>query len=155
MAMSDTPEITTIAPVLLALTEAELPRSEISARIRGMFDVAYSWLRSAEVRQTGHNYAVYDQCTKQSLRVRVGFPVSVPFLDSALVKCVEFSPGRAAHAIHIGSYNSLHVTYRILTEWCLKEGVQLSGESWEIYGDWNDDPSKLKTDLYLGLRNNA
>ena len=68
---------------------------------------------------------------------------------------VEFKPGRAAHDTHNGSYANLHVTYRMLTLWCLQERVLLNGESWEICGDWNDDPSKLKTDLYLGLRNDA
>jgi effector-binding domain-containing protein len=151
--MADTCEIVTVAPVLLALTQAELLRSEIPARIRGMFDITYSWLRSADVRQAGHNYALYDKCTKHSLRVRVGFPVSGPFHDTESIHCIEFSPGPAAHATHIGPYVNLHVTYRLLAEWCLQEHLPLSGESWEIYGDWNDDPSKLKTDLYLALKN--
>jgi effector-binding domain-containing protein len=155
MTMAQICEIIPFAPVLLALTQTELIRSEISARIRGMFDITYSWLRSADVRQVGHNYALYDECRKQSLRVRVGFPVSGPFPDTELVKCVEFEPGWAAHATHNGSYGNLHVTYRLLTEWCLQERFSLNGESWEIYGDWNDDPSKLKTDQYLGLRNDA
>ena len=153
--MTATCEIVTVAPALLALTQAKLLRSEIPERIRGLFDITYSWLRSADVRQVGHNYVLYDKCTKQSLRVRVGFPVSGAFLDTELVKCVEFIPGRAAHAAHLGPYGGLHVTYRRLTEWCSQERVSLSGESWEIYGDWNEDASKLKTDLYLRLRDDA
>ena len=148
-------DIVTLAPVLLALTQAELPRSEIPARIRGLFDITYAWLRSADVHQVGHNYAIYDECTKHGLRVRVGFPVSEAFPDTELVKCVEFAPGRAAHATHVGPYGNLQATYRILAEWCSHGRVPLSSVSWEIYGDWNDDPSKLKTDLNLGLRNGA
>lgn len=153
--MTETCRIVTVEPVILALTQAELLRSEISVRIRGMYDITYSWLRSADVRQVGKNYAFYDECTNQNLRVRVGFPVSGLFLDTELVKCIELSAGRAAHVTHVGSYGNLAVTYRVLTDWCLRERLPLSGESWEIYGDWNDEPSKLKTDLYLRLRNDA
>ena len=153
--MTETCNIVTVAPVLLALTQAELARSEIAGRIRGLFDVTYSWLRTAEVRQVGPNYALYDECTKQSLRVRVGFPVSGPFLETESVRCVERPPGRAAHATHQGPYDNLHVTYRALREWCMREGILLGGESWEVYGEWQDDPSRLRTDLFLRLKPNA
>ena len=153
--MPETCEVVTIESVLLALTEAELSRSEVSGRIRGMFDITYSWLRTADVRQVGHNYALYDECTDHTLRVRVGFPVAGPFRETDLVKGIELAPGRVARATHIGPYGLLHLTYRVLTDWCLRERLPLSSESWEIYGDWSDDPSKLKTDLYLRLRNDA
>jgi effector-binding domain-containing protein len=153
--MSETCHVVSASPVVLALAEADFARSEISLRIRGLFDIVYSWLRSAEVRQVGHNYAIYDRATAHRLRVRVGFPVSALFTDSDLVKCVEFSAGQAAHATHVGPYSDLHVTYRLLTDWCLRKSLPLSGESWEVYGDWNDDASKLTTDLYLRLRGDA
>ena len=141
-------EIVTVSSVLLALTEEEVPRSEIPARIRKMYDVVYGWLRDAPVRQAGHNYALYDQCTPRSLRVRVGFPVSAQFADTNLVKCVQLAPGRAAHAVHVGPYADLHRTYAALHAWCSGRELTLTGESWEVYGDWTDDSSKLETELF-------
>jgi hypothetical protein len=51
-------DVVSVSPVLLALTQEELSRSQIPVRIRGMFDIVYSWLRDAPVRQAGHNYAL-------------------------------------------------------------------------------------------------
>jgi len=142
-------DVVSVSHVLLALTQEELPRSLISARIRGMFDIVYAWRRDAPVRQAGHNYALYDQCTPQALRVQVGFPVSGWFADTDLVKCVQLAPGRAAHAVHVGPYANLHRTYAALNSWCSQHALALTGQSWEVYGDWTEDPSKLETGLFL------
>ena len=147
--MQPTCEVVSVSPVLLALTQEDLSRSLIPVRIRAMFDVVYAWRRDAPVRQAGHNYALYDRCTPQSLRVQVGFPVSGPFPDTERVKCVQLAPGRAAHAVHVGPYADLHRTYAALNAWCSQRAISLTGQSWEVYGDWTDDPSKLETGLYL------
>lgn len=144
-------DVVSVSPLLLALTQEELPRSQISVRIRPMFDIVYAWLRDAPVRQAGHNYALYDQCTPQALRVQVGFPVSGWFADTDLVKCVELASGRAAHAVHAGSYANLHRTYAVLNTWCTQHAVALTGQSWEVYGDPTEDPSKLATELFLRI----
>ena len=150
--MSQTCKIVSVSPVLLAVTQADVGRAQISSRIRGMFDIVYSWLKSSGVQQAGHNYAVYDRCTTHSLRMQVGFPVSGRFTDTDFVKCIELAPGRAAHSTHVGSYAHMHVTYKTLTEWCAREALPLAGDSWEVYGDWHDDPSKVTTDIYLRLQ---
>jgi effector-binding domain-containing protein len=145
-------QVVTVPTVLLAVTQAELARSQIPSRILGMFDIVYSWLKSAGVRQVGHNYAVYDKGTKQDLLMQVGFPVSARFADTERVKCVELAEGWAARATHIGPYSELHRTYTALTAWCTRESLPMSGQSWEVYEDWHDDSSKLETQIYFRLR---
>ena len=140
-----------IEPVLLAVTEAELDRREVAPNIRRMFDVVYAWLKAAPVRQAGHNYALYDRGVHRELLVRVGFPVSGPFADTSSVKCIERGAGRAARAVHVGPYSELHRTYAELHAWVRREGLRLGSQSWEVYGDWQDDPSRLETELYLRL----
>jgi len=149
--MKPTCEVVSVSPVLLALVEEEVLRSQIPQRIRPMFDIAYAWLRDAPVRQAGHNYAIYDRCTPRSLRVQVGFPVSGEFADTPLVKCVRLAGGRAATAVHVGSYAELHRTYAALDAWCAQQALSPTGQSWEVYGDWNDDPSKVETGIFLRL----
>jgi effector-binding domain-containing protein len=117
-----------------------------------MFDVVYSWLKVAPVKQAGHNFALYERGAKRDLLVRVGFPVSSVFEDTDSVKCFELAAGRAAHAVHVGPYSELHRTYAELETWCKQERVPLSGHSWEVYGDWNKDESKLETEIYLRIR---
>jgi hypothetical protein len=35
--------------------------------------------------------------------------------------------------------------HRTIHEWSRENGRALAGTSWEIYGDWNEDPAKLET----------
>jgi effector-binding domain-containing protein len=144
--------IVDVGPVLLALHAAEVPRGQVPARIRAMYDVAYAWLRQSGLRQAGHNYAIYDECRPDRLRVRVGFPMAERFADTAELRCVEFAPGRAACAVHVGPYGRMGETYALLEAWCASQGLARSGVSWEVYGDWTEDATKLETSIYLGLR---
>jgi len=149
--MPTTCRIVPVEPVLLAVAEAELDRREIAPNIRRLFDVVYTWLKTAPVKQSGHNYALYDKGRQRDLLVRVGFPVSGAFADGASVKSFELAPGRAAHAVHVGPYSELHRTYGELHSWCRSEGLKPASQSWEVYGDWHEDLSRLETGLYLRL----
>jgi effector-binding domain-containing protein len=140
-----------VEPVILALAEEVLPRAQIPSRILALFDLVYTWMREAPVRKAGHNYAVYDHCTPQHLRMRAGVPVSWRFADGERVKCVELAAGRAAHAVHVGPYGEMDRTYIRLHAWCRAENLRLTGESWEVYGDWTEDASKLETGLFLRI----
>ncbi len=141
-----------VEATMLAIVEAELARNQIALRIRAMFDAAYAWLRTSSVKQVGHNYALYEKGAGDGLLVRVGFPVSAWFEATPSVSCFELAAGNAAHAIHVGPYGELHRTYALLEHWRQQQHLSLSGQSWEIYGDWTDDVSKLETSIYLRLQ---
>ena len=144
-------DIVEVAPVTLAVTEAVVKQSDIPKRIIGLFDIVYVWLREADIKQTGHNHAVY-RPTAGGLRMQVGFPVSGRFTDSGAVKCLEFNGGRAAHTMHRGAYSGLHAAYIKLQSWCARQSLAPGKLSWEVYGDWHDDPARLETDIYLQLK---
>ncbi len=149
--MNYTFDIVDTEAVVLAVAQKQLMRAEVSSKILGLFDIAYTWLKTSGVKKAGHNYAIYDQCMPDRMRVRVGFPVSEYFSGNDLVQCIELESGRAAHVRHTGPYNKLQAAYDGLLEWCAREGHKTSGESWEVYGDWHDDPSKLVTDIYFRI----
>lgn len=142
--------IVPVQAVLLAVGEAELDRSQIAGHIRSMFP--YAWLKTASVTQVGHNYAIYERGTHKDLLVRAGFPVSGTFAETQAVKCFTLAPGKAAHAMHVGSYSELHRTYACLDAWCKAQDLPLSGQSWELYGDWHEDPAKCETGIYYRLK---
>lgn len=150
--MSYTVDIVDIQPVILAVAETHLLPAEVSSKIRGLFDIVYKWLPTSNVQQVGHNYAVYDQSAGSGMRMRAGFPVSERFPDSESVKCFELPAGRALHTSHTGPYSKLCDAYTALLDLCSREGQTTSGQSWEVYGDWHDDPSQLVTDLYFRLK---
>jgi effector-binding domain-containing protein len=74
--------------------------------------------------------------------------VTAPFEDTSTVYCSSLPASRAAHAIHYGPYSQLGRAHAALREWCVDRGLSITGVNWEVYGDWNDDPSLLRTDVY-------
>jgi effector-binding domain-containing protein len=55
--------------------------------------------------------------------------------------------GRVARTIHAGAYAGLPRAHAVVLEWCRERDLKLAGRSWEVYGDWYDDPAKLQTEV--------
>jgi effector-binding domain-containing protein len=144
-------DIVTVEPVTLAVTDAQTKQAEIPSRIPPMFDIVYAWLRDSGAQQAGHNYVVYDRFGADGMRMRVGVPVSKAFDDTAQVKCLRLTGGRAAHTTVVGPYTGISAAHMDLNAWCAQHKHALAGLSWEVYGDWVDDESKLVTDVYFRL----
>ena len=49
----------------------------------------------------------------------------------------------------------LRRAYAALDRWLADHGRRPAGVSWEIYGDWEDDPAKRRTDVYFLLEPEA
>lgn len=49
----------------------------------------------------------------------------------------------------MGPYSDL--PHGALRQWCEDNGHKIARPSWELYGDWSDDPAELRTDLYYLL----
>ena len=84
--------------------------------------------------------------------VEVGAEVSQPFVGNDRVQCSQLPSGRVAATVHFGPYAGLSEARAGIRRWCAEHGHPLSNVSWEIYGhwdqSWNDDPSKIRTDVY-------
>ncbi len=79
----------------LATASAVVRMEEIPQRITVLFDVVYEWLRERGRQHGGHNHALY-RPHPDGLVLQVGVPVSSPFEDADLVRCVELPALRAA-----------------------------------------------------------
>lgn len=77
--------------------------------------------------------------------VDFGVEVSRAFEPSGDVVLTGTPAGEVATAVHVGGYDQLHRTHDAIHAWCAREGRGFAGTSWEIYGDWSDDPSKVET----------
>lgn len=133
---------------VIAVARDTLPLDQIGGRILQLFDLVYAFLNTAEVEQTGHNVAVY---LNDRIDLEVGVPVSAPFEDTSDVYCSSLPAGRAAHTIHRGPYSQLGKAHHAVQRWCADQGLTTTGVNWEVYGDWNDNPSLLRTDVYYSL----
>jgi effector-binding domain-containing protein len=85
--------------------------------------------------------------------VEIGVQIGRAFDDPTAtgVRCTELPSGRAAHVTHIGPYDQMKLAYDAIDAWAPTSSDRITGPSWEVYGDWTDDVSKLETDIYFLL----
>ena len=81
-----------------------------------------------------------------------GVEVTREFAESGEVRPIRTPSGEAAVARHVGGYDGLAEAHSAIHEWSRESGRALGSTSWEIYGDWNEDPAKLETLVMYLLR---
>jgi effector-binding domain-containing protein len=115
---------------------------------RQLLDQVYGFLKTSDARQTGHNVMLY----KDDLpNVEVGVEVDRTFAPAGQVVSSALPTGRAAMAVHRGSYHRLGETHRAVIDWCAANGHEPAGPRWEVYGDWREDEAELETEVYYLL----
>ncbi len=126
-----------------------------------MLDEVYACLDRAGVKG-GCNVMLYrDLPEADQVGVEVGVEVSDPFpaagmvLGSAQVSVSALPAGLAAETMHRGPYDGLGAAHQAVRRWCASHGHELTGERWEVYGDWHEDPAQLQTRIFYGLREEA
>jgi effector-binding domain-containing protein len=109
---------------------------------------------AAGLRTDGHNIFLYHHPARRSDPMDVDFGVEVAreFAPSGEVKAVTTPAGEVATALHIGPYDRLRQTHDAVQAFAAANNRALAGKSWEIYGDWNDDPARLETTVMYLLR---
>lgn len=74
-----------------------------------------------------------------------GVQVTRSFTKEGEVFATETPAGKVAAALHVGPYERLGETHDAIHAWAADNKMTFAGKSWEIYGDWSDDPAKLET----------
>jgi hypothetical protein len=72
---------------------------------------------------------------------------SVGFDSKGEVICTETPAGEVAMTTHIGGYDKLADAYDAIHSWRAATDRTFASWSWEIYGDWTDDTTKLETQV--------
>ena len=79
------------------------------------------------------------------MEVDFGVEIVRAFEPDGEVRLAETPGGRVAAALHVGPYERMRETHDVIHAWAKANGETFAGMSWEIYGDWTDDASKLET----------
>jgi effector-binding domain-containing protein len=117
-----------------------------------MLDEVYACLRRAGVKG-GCNVMLYrDLPGADQVGVEVGVEVSEPFPASGTVVVSALPAGLAAETTHRGPYDGLEAAHQAVRRWCASQGRAITGERWEVYGDWHEDSGQLQTKIFYGLR---
>ena len=76
-----------------------------------------------------------------------GVQVVRRFAGEGEVICTETPAGEVVMTTHVGSYDKLGAAHDAIHSWRAANGRTFAGYSWEIYGDWSDDPTRLETEI--------
>jgi effector-binding domain-containing protein len=95
---------------------------------------------------------VYKDSTKERVTVEVGVEVAGPFEDVEDVVYSSTPSGEVASTLHTGPYSDLGSAYDALIQWCQEHHRGQMNVNWEVYGDWEQDPTKLQTEVFCLLQ---
>lgn len=112
-----------------------------------LMDRLWKEIRSKQLPNKGLNVWVYDEGNRLFAGVELSAP---PPEDSPLERKSVILP-QYFYARHIGPYDQLKATHETAREEFKKVGIKPHLPYVEIYGHWNDDPSKLETELLWSI----
>jgi len=147
-------EIVTVAQAPIAVRAGTTTRDELSKTIREYLDTVWKFIRERGDLEPGHNVVVYrGDPSAGPAPIEAGVQVGKTFNGATPsgVWCSRLPAGRAARIVHRGPYDQMAASNQALRKWIDDGGHVVKGPSWEVYGDWNDDPSQLETEIYYLL----
>ncbi len=147
--------IKTVNAQPLAAVRRRVLIGEIGRAWKPALDLVWEFLgRSQGLRTGGHNCFLYHHPANRDAEMDVDFGVQVirPFESEGEVIWTETPAGEVAMTTHIGSYARLAGAHDAIHSWRAASGRTFGGYSWEIYGDWTDDETKLETQIVYLLR---
>ena len=134
-------------PRQLAAMRGATSRAELPRTILKLLDAVWPVLRGQHVK-TGHNVVLY---FGGLAHIEAGVEVFSDFVDVGDVRHSQTPAGPAVTTAHWGEYSEMAGAYAALQRWCAAKGREQTGTSWEVYGDWADDPKERRTDIYFLL----
>jgi effector-binding domain-containing protein len=134
---------------LLAAVRATVPKGDIARAWKPALDQVWAFLKANRELRPGHNLFIYHHAERRNEPMNIDFGVQVArsFEKVGDVRCVETPAGEVARTVHTGPYDRLSDAHNALSDWCAAHDRQIARASWEIYGDWNNDPALLETTI--------
>ncbi|HEY6244509.1 MAG TPA: GyrI-like domain-containing protein [Pyrinomonadaceae bacterium] len=145
----------TVSSQPLAAVRRQVRIGEVGGAWKPALDLVWSFLRQHEgLRTDGHNCFLYHHPAQGEAAMVAHFGVQVirPFPNEDEIVCTETPAGEVVMTTHIGSYAKLGAAHQAINSWRKENGRTFGFCSWEIYGDWTDDETKLETQVIYLLR---
>jgi hypothetical protein len=143
----------------LMVVKARANFSTLPATIRASLDALYDEYGGFNRETMGHNVVLYRpdggpdlMNTHEGNRIDIGVQAKPGLQPQGDLARSQLPAGRAAHAVQWGGdYSLLHEAHAAIQAYCANNGHKLVGTNWEIYGDWFDDRSKVRVDVFYLL----
>jgi effector-binding domain-containing protein len=139
----------------IAAARTRLHPRDIPTHFRQSLDKVWKFLGYyPDLRARGHNVFLYhhDMDEDGVMTIDFGVEVSQIFKTAGEVFCTTTPQGEAAATLHRGPYAGLRAGHEAVQAWLKANHRADGGWSWEVFGDWNDDPRKLETEILYLLR---
>ncbi len=138
----------------LAIVRRSASIPQLSKVIPDACGQVWTALSSQKIPGAGRHVAVYlDNDINLEIGVELQSPLVAPIGD---VLPSSLPAGTVATTTHLGPYHLLGQAHDAIHQWCKSHGHQLIRPCWETYGhwldEWNQDPSKIRTDVFYLLK---
>src|SRR5262245_24277849 len=146
---------TTVSAQLLAAVRRRVLIGDIGRTWKPALDLVWDFLRRHQgLRTDGHNCFLYHHPAHGEPAMDIDFGVQVieAFQNEGEVFCTATPEGDVVMTTHIGSYAKLGEAHQAIKSWCTANGRAVGAYSWEIYGDWTNDETKLETQVVYMLK---
>ena len=141
-----------VTPRPLAAVRERMALRDVPSRFRPLLDQVYVAAKGGVIALDGQNVFVYRAGSCDMVEIEFGVGTAKPFAPIGRVLYLDVPGGDVATTTHWGDYGALGAAHEAVVAWCRAERHTLAGISWEVYGHWNDDPSKRRTDIYQLLK---
>ena len=136
----------------VAAVRAQVRRGRVAQEFGRHLDQVYAAARTGAVHLDGQNIFIYRAATADELTVDFCVGVTASFEAVGVVEPLETPHGAAAMTTHIGEYGRIGEANAAILAWCRAHGRLRAGPSWEVYGHWDADSTKLRTEVYYLLQ---
>ena len=136
----------------IAAVAATTTWDRFSGQWRGMLDQVWACLRQAGVKGGCNVMRYRDLPTPGHVAVEVGVEVAEALPVTGAVMMSALPAGLAAGTTHRGRYEEIGGAHQAVLRWCAAQRREITGERWEVYGDWHEDPAQLETMVFYRLR---
>ena len=130
---------------------AQVPLGRVAEAFGRHLDLVYAAGRTGAVALDGQNIFIYRAAAGGALTVDFCVGSTAPFAPVGAVQPLLTPSGVAAMTTHVGDYRRLGEANAAILDWCRVHGRTPAGPSWEVYGHWDPDPTKLRTEVYVLL----
>ncbi|MGA8362489.1 MAG: GyrI-like domain-containing protein [Candidatus Dormiibacterota bacterium] len=144
-------ERTTECPT--AVVKASTTLREFPALWPALLDEVWAFLRATPgLRTNGHNVFLYRNDGRGAeFAVEVGVQVTKSFEAAGRVVPSILPAAETATTVHRGTPAQIGAAHDAVNEWCSKNGRELTGVSWEVYGDPDPQTGHFDVAVYRQL----
>ncbi len=123
------------------------PWPTIGTTARPEMDALWDVIRG-EGLQHDHNIWIYTDPTPTDVAMTVGVEILGDFDAPTDFVKAHTPAGIAAHLTFMGDYGGLREAHDAVRRFIEDSPYVRTGTTWEVYGDWQDDPNRRRTDIF-------